>query len=154
MVDYSLAPQNLQVPGAAAPLGHVPDREQDRLSTILVVDDDAEFRRMIATTLYYNGFTVHEAETGLGAIQAVKELRPDLVLMDVRLPDMNGMVATEILRAFPETGDVPVICVTGMTGITLPLALERGCVELLHKPVLPAKLVQTVRRHLPQRPAM
>lgn len=118
------------------------------MNQILVVDDHPDQLEMLAATLYYNGFTVLRAGTGMQAINIAKEQRPDLILMDVKLPDMNGMLAAEIIHARDGLEHIPII---GVTALDLPLQLarDRGLVELLFKPVPPARLVQTVRRYLP-----
>jgi CheY-like chemotaxis protein len=118
------------------------------LAKILIVEDNSDERRILATTLYYNGFETEEAGNGIEAIRAVKIGPPDLIIMDVKLPDMNGFLATEIIRAVPGCEKTPVVCVTGMD-IPLDIARERGCSDLLIKPVTPEGLVNSIRRLLP-----
>ena len=119
------------------------------MAKVLIVDDNADERRIFATALYYNGFDVAEAGSGTEAIKAARESVPDVIIMDIRLPDMNGFIATEIIRAALDLERVPVICVTGLdlSGID---ARERGCADLLIKPVEPHVLVAAIRRNLPQ----
>jgi two-component system OmpR family response regulator len=117
---------------------------------ILVVDDNPDERRIFGTVLYYNGYEVLEAGTGMDAVAAARDAAPQLILMDVKLPDMTGFLAAEIIN----TGlnlDLPVICVTGLD-ITEAHARERGCVDLLIKPVSSEDLVRSVRRVLDTKP--
>lgn len=118
---------------------------------ILIVDDNPDERRIFRTILYYNGFDTVEAGTGQEAVRVANESRPDLILMDVKLPDMTGFLAVEIIQSALDQKDVPVICVTGLD-LTPEQARERGCTDLLIKPVLPEELVRSVHRLLPLPP--
>lgn len=118
---------------------------------ILVVDDHPDERRILATVLYYNGYDVVEAASGREAVVAAAEARPDLILMDLRLPDMTGFLAAEIIRTGLGFIDIPVICVTGMD-VPVERARERGCADVLYKPVYPEDLVRAVHRQLPMAP--
>ncbi|MGQ0815311.1 MAG: response regulator [Gemmatimonadota bacterium] len=117
------------------------------MAKVLVVDDNADERRIFTTTLYYNGFDVSEAASGSEAIAVARTFVPDVIVMDIKLPDMNGFIATDIIRAILELDEVPVICITGLD-LTAGEARARGCVELLTKPVEPHVLVSAVRRNL------
>ena len=118
------------------------------MARILIVDDNPDERRIIATTLYYNGFETTEASSGMEAITSVKDDVPDLIIMDVKLPDMNGFLAAEIIRAVPGCEMTPVLCVTAMD-LPVDIARDRGCSDLLIKPVLPEALVTSIHRLLP-----
>ena len=117
------------------------------MAKILIVDDNPDERRIFATALYYNGFETVEAAAGMEAIAIARDEQPDLILMDVKLPDMNGFLAAEIIRAEATSRTVPVVCLTGLD-ITPEAARERGCTELLIKPVEPKDLVTAVHRNL------
>jgi CheY-like chemotaxis protein len=123
----------------------------DRMAHILIVDDDPEARRIFSSALYYNGFSCQEAATGMEGIAAAKELRPDLIVMDVKLPDMSGMLAAEILKAHAGFEHVPVVCVTA-TDLPAKAAVDRGCAAVLYKPLQPAELVTAVRKWLAAKP--
>ena len=122
------------------------------MAKILIVDDNPDERRIIATALYYNGFETVEAAAGMEAITLARESLPDLILMDIKLPDMNGFLAAEIIRANAASSAVPILCITGLD-ITSEAARERGCTELLVKPVEPRDLVIAVHRNLVHPPA-
>lgn len=111
---------------------------------VLVVEDNPDERAVYSALLYYNGFEVVEAADGQDAIQLAKTKDPDVILMDVRLPTLNGLLTTEILRATVETRDIPVVCMTGFD-LSRERARESGCRQLLRKPVSPAMLVDAIR---------
>ena len=113
---------------------------------VLLIEDNTEERRMYASLLYYNGFDVVEAKDAISGLQLARAKRPDAILMDVRLPAMSGLIATQILAARNETSRIPVVCMTGLTNITPEHAQAAGCAALLHKPIKNHDLVSTVRR--------
>jgi CheY-like chemotaxis protein len=123
------------------------------VAKILIVDDNPDERRIMATALYYNGFETIEAAAGMEAVSLAREAQPDLILMDIRLPDMNGFLAAEIIHAEASPATVPIVFVTGLD-ITPEAARERGCSELLIKPVEPREVVNAVHRNLVHPPAV
>lgn len=109
--------------------------------TILIVDDDADLRRMFRTALTFAGFRVLEAGDGLHALQVLDRDPPDLVVLDLGLPLLSGQVVQKEIAAQAHLRHIRVVVVTGMSG---PHAdLEVAC--LLRKPVSPEDLVGTVR---------
>jgi CheY-like chemotaxis protein len=81
--------------------------------TVLVVDDDESVRKSIAFTLYLNrGFKVLEAEDGLAGLDIAKKQKPDLIISDVFMDNLNGFMMLESLKADPETAQIPVIMMT------------------------------------------
>ncbi|MGQ0562068.1 MAG: response regulator [Gemmatimonadota bacterium] len=122
------------------------------MATVLIVDDNPDERRIVATTLYYNGFDTLEAGRGADGISAARESLPDLILLDIKLPDMSGLLVAEIIRAHPDLRPIPVVCITGLD-ITQETVRAKGCVDLLIKPVLPHELVAAVHRNLAAPPA-
>jgi two-component system cell cycle response regulator DivK len=79
---------------------------------ILIVEDDAESRMLERDILTYNGYRVLEAETAEASLKLAREARPALILMDIRLPGMDGIAALRKLRADAATCNIPVIAVT------------------------------------------
>ena len=79
---------------------------------VLVVEDNARSRRLVADLLDLHGFDVVEAETAELGLDAARQKRPDLVLLDVQLPGMDGVGALQALRADPELASIPVVAVT------------------------------------------
>lgn len=121
------------------------------MARVLVVDDNAEERRMYATMLYYNGFDVLEAEDAIAGLELARDEQPDLILMDYRLPRLDGLLAAEILQAIPETSAIPVLCLTGFN-VDGDRARASGCRAVLAKPTRPHELINAVRRWLDDRP--
>ncbi len=113
------------------------------MSKVLIVDDNADERLIFAALLEHHGFTVITASDGRSALHAANEHSPELILMDVHLPGMNGLAATEMLKRTPGTSNIPVICVTAFD-ITIAEARSAGCLRLLRKPVSPGDLIHTV----------
>lgn len=117
---------------------------------ILLVEDHLDIRRLLALFLEGAGYDVVEAETGLAAIERANATHPDLITMDLGLPDMTGDEAIARLKADPSTNHIPVIVITAYYGGS-PLvesALAAGACEVLHKPVALRILEDTLRRVL------
>ena len=83
-------------------------------SLILVVDDEADFREILSTKLASAGFRVETAENGQAAVEKAKRLRPQLILMDVRMPVMDGAQAMLELQKYPETKGIKVAFLTSL----------------------------------------
>ena len=117
------------------------------MARVLVVDDNGDERRMYARMLYYNGFDVLEAEDPIEGLEIAQEQHPDLILMDYRMPRMDGLTAAEILRRSPETASIPVVCVTGQD-LSESRIRNAGCRELIRKPAPIHELVKRVRTYV------
>ena len=103
---------------------------------ILVVDDDAGGRRQTRATLARAGFEVIEAQDGQQALDAMQALMPDLVLMDVSMPVMDGFTACAELRKLPGGGRVPVVMMTGLDDVrSIERAFEVGATDFITKPI-------------------
>ena len=116
---------------------------------ILVVDDYQDAREMYAEYLQYSGFRVAEAKNGNEAVTQARSLRPDLILMDLSLPGMDGWEATRVLKADEQTKHIPIVALTGhaLAGASEG-ARKAGCDSFVTKPCLPDDLVVEVRRML------
>ena len=116
---------------------------------ILVVDDYQDAREMYAEYLQFSGFRVAEARNGNEAVAQAFSLRPDLILMDLSLPGMDGWEATRLLKADDRTKHIPVVALTGhaLAGASEG-AKKAGCDSFVTKPCLPDDLVIEVRRML------
>jgi CheY-like chemotaxis protein len=112
--------------------------------SILVVEDDDDLRRIFRDSLKFSGFDVREAADGHDALQMIENAPPDVVVLDIRLPTLDGLSVREELAANPRTKDIPVVVVTGAP---VDLRRLRGT-KLLRKPVPPDDLVATVRASL------
>jgi len=116
---------------------------------ILVVDDYQDAREMYAEYLQFSGFRVAEARNGNAAVEQAFALKPDLILMDLSLPGMDGWEATRRLKADERTSQIPIVALTGhaLAGASEG-AKKAGCDSFVTKPCLPDDLVIEVRRML------
>jgi DNA-binding response OmpR family regulator len=117
--------------------------EQFRNRVILVVDDEERMARFIRLNLEHDGFRVVEAYKGMQAVQALRDSMPDVILLDVMLPDIDGF---EVLRIIRETSSVPVIMLTAKGEEDDRVrGLELGADDYVTKPFSPRELVSRVR---------
>ena len=116
---------------------------------ILVVDDSQDAREMYAEYLEFSGFRVAEARNGNEAVEQAFALHPDLILMDLSLPGMDGWEATRRLKADDRTRQIPIVALTGHALAGASEGAKRaGCDSFVTKPCLPDDLVVEVRRML------
>ncbi|MBK1723322.1 response regulator [Thiocystis violacea] len=115
-------------------------------ATILVVDDSPTETRIFTSTLLKAGYQVETATNGEEAIEAAHRIHPDLILMDVIMPILNGYQATRRLRKDPETADIPIIMVTTKDMQTdRTWGLRQGATEYMVKPVDRQLLLERIR---------
>ncbi len=116
---------------------------------ILVVEDEPEFIELLEYNLKREGFSVGTARDGIEAIKKARSLRPDLILLDLLLPELNGLAVCETLRRNPDTAAVPVIVVSALsTQFTKLAGLEAGAVDYITKPFSFRELIARVKRAL------
>lgn len=114
--------------------------------TVLVVDDSPTETRIFVNALVKAGFRVETAADGEQGVEMARRLRPDVVLMDVIMPVLNGFQATRMLRRDAETAGIPVIMVTTKDQQTdRTWGLRQGAIDYLVKPVDTAQLLQRIR---------
>jgi len=118
---------------------------------VLVVEDYQDAREMYPAYLQFSGYRVEEATNGLEAIEKAIELTPDIILMDLALPKVDGWEATKRLKSDPRTRHIPIVALTGhaLAGFAEG-AREAGCDAFVTKPCLPDALVAEIRRMLSQ----
>jgi two-component system, cell cycle response regulator DivK len=116
---------------------------------VLVVEDYPDAREMYAAYLQFSGFEVAEATNGLEAIEKAETLMPDIILMDLALPRMDGWEATRRLKGNDRTRHIPIVALTGhaLAGHAEG-ARQAGCDAFVTKPCLPDALVAEIRRLL------
>jgi len=121
---------------------------------VLLVDDYPDAREMYSEYLDFSGFEVVEAANGMEALQRAVDESPDIILMDLSLPVMDGWEATRRLKADARTSAIPVVALTGhaLAGISEG-ARRAGCDAFITKPCLPEDLVKEIRKILDQVPA-
>lgn len=114
--------------------------------TVLVVDDSPMIRRIVAQILQESGYAVLLAENGKRGCDLAKEHQPDLVLMDVEMPLMDGIEATGRLKADPATNRIPVLIFTSLgSEEDINRAREAGCSGFMNKPICKDELETTIR---------
>ena len=120
---------------------------------VLVVDDVAHGREIFAEYLEFRGFRVATAADGLEALDKAFELRPDVILMDLSLPQLDGWEATRRLKSDDRTKAIPVIALTAHALASAhDKAMAAGCDSVVTKPCVPKDLEAEVRRQLAARP--
>lgn len=118
--------------------------------TVLIVEDYADTRAMMKFLLQGYGYQVIEAADGQEAMDKAQENPPDLILMDLSLPVMDGLTATQNIRKFDGFGKVPIIAVTAYGNSYYRQALEAGCDDLINKPLDFDKLEPILSQYLAQ----
>jgi two-component system chemotaxis response regulator CheY len=114
---------------------------------ILIVDDAAFMRMMIRDILGKEGFELFEATNGKEAVERYQELKPDLVTMDITMPEMDGISALRAIRATDPKARVLMVSAMGQQKMIME-ALEAGALDFLVKPFQPTKVVTTVQKCL------
>jgi CheY-like chemotaxis protein len=116
---------------------------------ILVVEDDPANREYATAVLTSQGFEIEAVESAEQALKFIGRHTPDLILMDIQLPGMDGLELTRKLKANPDTEPIPIVV---MTGQTMPIhqraAMAAGCAGFIGKPATPDALASEVRTHL------
>ncbi|UCF00916.1 MAG: response regulator [Deltaproteobacteria bacterium] len=117
---------------------------------ILVVEDQEDNRRIMRDLLTSVGYEVIEAVTGEEGVAAAETHRPDLILMDIQLPVLDGYEATRQIKANPDLEHIPIIVVTSyaLSGDDVK-AFEAGCNAYVSKPFSPRELLAKIREYLP-----
>jgi two-component system, cell cycle response regulator DivK len=118
--------------------------------TVLVAEDSDDIRRVLSFELQHRGCRVLTAADGREAVETALSMRPDLILMDLNMPRLDGLAATERLRAHTELDGVPIIAVTAHDTYGIrEAALQAGCQAYLLKPLDSAALERALRGALP-----
>jgi CheY-like chemotaxis protein len=119
--------------------------------TILVIEDNEQNLYLVRFMLEKHGFTIHEASDGRQGISLASELRPDLILLDIQLPMLDGYAVAAELRKDPALRDTPIIAVTSfaMPG-DREKVLAAGATDYIEKPIDPNTFVDQICKHLPK----
>jgi CheY-like chemotaxis protein len=117
--------------------------------TVLLVEDNEDNRIVYSTILQHFGYTVSEALNGEEGIAKAREEQPDLILMDISIPIIDGWEATQVLKRDPATKDIPIIALTAHAlASDRDKAMEVGCDSYLAKPCEPKQVVSEVSRFI------
>jgi CheY-like chemotaxis protein len=121
-----------------------------RQARILLVEDNETIRGAFGMLLEESGYSVLHAGSGAEAERIAAEDSPDLILMDLGLPDANGLDVTRRLKADPRTREIPVVALTGRALETdKDACIQAGCVGYLTKPIDTVRLLDMVSSYLP-----
>jgi two-component system cell cycle response regulator DivK len=124
--------------------------EQRSERTIMIVEDYDDTRILLRRVLERLGYSVLEASNGQEAVDIADREHPDLILMDLDLPILDGIAATQRIRKQPEMEKVPIVAVTAYPmSYTHVKAFAKGCNEYLAKPIDTTELERLVTRYLP-----
>jgi len=116
---------------------------------ILYIEDDAETRSLIGDIFRYKGYTYLEADRGLDGIKLAKTKVPDLIIVDLILPDMQGYEVTTHLKSIDELRDIPIVALTGQTNKDIrELTLTAGCVGYITKPINVTEFLFKIEEYL------
>lgn len=124
-------------------------RSQPDAPTVLVVDDTAAVRIVLRMQLIILGYRVLEARSGMEAVKMSRLERPDLILMDISMPVLDGLETTRLLCSCAETCGIPVVALSAYTTLEgRERAIEAGCREFAAKPIEMKELAELIARHI------
>ncbi|SDQ68818.1 response regulator transcription factor [Quadrisphaera sp. DSM 44207] len=116
------------------------------MTTVLVADDDADIRELVAFKLSQSGYEVVPVPDGVAALDAVRDHRPDLVVLDLMMPGLSGLDVCAELRRAPETASLPVIVLTAKAQEhDVAIGFATGADDYVVKPFSPRELVSRVQ---------
>ncbi|MDB6064807.1 MAG: two component transcriptional regulator, winged helix family [Pedosphaera sp.] len=114
-----------------------------------MVDDEPDIVELVAFNLEAEGYEVITATDGMQALNRARAILPDLIVLDLMLPELDGLAVCEILHRLPSTGSIPIIMLTAWRGeLTRMIGLEAGAGDFLTKPFSPRELVNRVNNAL------
>lgn len=129
-----------------------PAESAKRSIKVLLTDDSASFLHFEKVLLSSTGYEFITATTGAEAFKQAKKEKPDIILLDVNMPQMNGIEACRLIKSDAEVKDIPVIMVTTKGSQSdIDVAFEAGCDDYLFKPVKKNVLVEMIEKHLGKR---
>ena len=116
------------------------------MKEILIAEDERDIRDLVSFTLQFAGYKVVAAADGQEAVELALKERPDMILMDVRMPRLSGYEACKRIKAEPNLKDVPVVFLSAKGQDTeIRLGMDAGAQEYVVKPFAPAELVEKVK---------
>ena len=121
-------------------------KETENMKKILIAEDERDIRDLVSFTLQFAGYKVVAAADGQEAVELALKERPDMILMDVRMPRLSGYEACKRIKADPNLKDVPVVFLSAKGQDTeIRLGMDAGAQEYVVKPFAPAELVEKVK---------
>ena len=124
-------------------------KQGERGPQIMVVDDDPDTRAILVRHIRREGFVPLEASSGAECLRLVKQHQPDVILMDLMMPEMDGFAVCRALRANPATTEIPVIMLTARDDVdSRAEGMDLGVSEFMAKPVVRRELAERIRAQL------
>lgn len=118
------------------------------MAVIVSADDDPDIREYVRRVLIRDGHQVLAVPDGVSALALIREQRPDMVVLDVDMPGMNGLEVCRTLRADPEFADLPVVIASGSIAPPFTEVIAAGASDMLPKPYLPQQLRDCVGKYV------
>lgn len=119
-------------------------------SRVLVIEDNDQNLYLVTFLLEKNGLEVIAARDGRSGIEAAARIRPDLILLDIQLPVVDGYAVARAIRANPELAAIPIVAVTSYAMVgDRDRCLEAGCTDYIEKPIDAGRFVEQIAVHLP-----
>ncbi|HAJ78747.1 MAG TPA: response regulator [Fibrobacteres bacterium] len=119
-------------------------------NSILVIEDNEQNLYLVTFLLEQSGFNIFAARSGPEGIETAGRIEPDLILLDIQLPIMDGYAVAHELRQNPDLQNVPIVAVTSYAMVgDKEHALQAGCTGYIEKPINPATFVAEIERYLP-----
>lgn len=119
---------------------------------VLIVEDYEDARTFMKLLIEGYGYQVVEAADGIEALEKFKQQQPDLILMDISLPMVDGLTVTKAIRELDDTSELPIIALTAFGKLYYKKSMEAGCNELMNKPFDFDLLESTLSRYLKSQP--
>ncbi len=119
------------------------------MSKILVVDDEKNIRLVVGKSLEKAGFDIYYAVDGVQAVEKANDINPDLILLDLRLPKMNGFLVLEALKSDTSTEDIPVMILSALSAEDdVQKTISLGAEDFLVKPISQSDLLAAVEKNI------
>jgi len=123
--------------------------ETTKKASILVVDDNPQNLQLMGSIIYEKGYNVSASSSGEQALQAISQQAPDLILLDIKMPGMNGFEVCKTLKANPATKDIPIIFLTAITDAEILMhSFNLGAVDYITKPFNKGELLARIATHV------
>jgi CheY-like chemotaxis protein len=116
---------------------------------ILIAEDDPKTLRLVGEVVQRAGYRAALAKHGVGAVKLLKKARPDLIILDLRMPRMDGFQLLELLKKYETSASIPVVVLTGSNSpMDIDRAMQIGITDYLVKPISPRKLLSRIQKLL------
>ena len=126
------------------------DRVRTKKAIIVIVEDHPDLLEILSLQLETLGFSVISANNGMEGVEKAITNKPDLILMDIRMPGMDGREATRRIRSYPETKDIPILAATVLFSESdMRSCIEAGCTDYIIKPFSHQELREKIMDFIP-----